>query len=169
MTYRIRTNRKRGYGTQALLVSGFVLGGTLITACGHGPTGVSTERTVLTTNEVSEVDDRQVLAGVWEYEEGGIVTPLALDAKGNGEYDFKGGKFVTVALTNHSWTGVWIQSENDREGGFEVKLSADYTAGEGRWWYTRIEQDTSPARPGGRFQLSRVQSPPSPEHISLQP
>ncbi len=169
MTYQTWSDRKRAYGMQALLVSGFVLGGTLITACGHGPSRVSTEQTVPTTNETSDVEDRQVLAGDWEYEENGVVVSLALDAQGNGEYDFKGGKFITGALTDHSWTGMWVQSENDREGGFEVKLSSDYSAGEGRWWYTRIERDTSPTQPGGRFRLIRVQSFPSPEHTSLHP
>lgn len=161
MTYQTWTDR-------TLLVSGFVLGGMLITACGHGPTGKSTEQT-LARSEASGVEERQVLAGDWEYEEGGVVVPLALDAQGNGEYDFKGGKFLTGALTDHSWTGMWVQSENDREGGFEVKLSADYSAGEGRWWYTRIERDTSPMKSGGRFRLIRVQSFPSPEHTSLHP
>jgi hypothetical protein len=169
MTYQTWTDRKRIYGQQALLVSGFVLGGMLITACGHGPTGKSTEQTILATSESSDVEERQVLAGDWEYEEGGVIVPLALDAQGNGKYDFKGGKFVTGALTDHSWTGMWVQSENDREGGFEVKLSADYSAGEGRWWYTRIERDTSPTKSGGRFRLIRVQPFPSPEHTSLHP
>jgi hypothetical protein len=169
MTYQIWTDQKRAYGMQALLVLGFVLGGTLITACGHGPTRGSTEQTVPTTSETLDVEDRQVLAGDWEYEEGGVVVSLVLDAQGNGEYDFKGGKFITGALTDHSWRGMWIQSENDREGGFEVKLSADYTVGEGRWWYTRIERDTSPTKSGGRFRLIRVQSFPSPEHTSLHP
>ena len=169
MTYHTGTDWKRTYGKQTLLVSGFVIGGMLITACGHGPTRVSTEQTNPTTGDIADVENRQVLAGDWEYEESGVVVPLVLDAKGNGEYDFKGGKLITGALTDHSWKGMWFQSENDREGGFEVKLSADYSAGEGRWWYTRIERDTAPTKSGGRFRLIRVQSFPSPEHTSLHP
>lgn len=168
MTHQTRTDRKRIYGSQTLLVSGLALGGMLIAACGHAPAQVSTEQIIPAASDASDVEERQVLAGDWEYEEGGVVVPLALDAQGNGDYDFKGGKFITGALTDHFWTGMWVQSENDREGGFEVKLSADYSAGEGRWWYTRIERDTSPRKSGGRFRLIRVQSFPS-EHTSFHP
>ena len=38
----------------------------------------------------------------------------------------------------------------------EVTLSPDYSEGDGRWWYTRIEQDTTPDKRGGRFKVNRV-------------
>lgn len=36
-----------------------------------------------------------------------------------------------------------------------MRLSEDYTGGEGRWWYTRIGSDTSHQEPGGTFRLTR--------------
>lgn len=99
-----------------------------------------------------------MLAGEWEYEEGGMVVPLKLDRFGNGSYDFKDGRFRTDVLTDHRWAGAWAQRENDREGGFEITLSPDYSEGEGRWWYTRIEEDRAPTKAGGRFHVVKVQS-----------
>ena len=60
--------------------------------------------------------ENAVLAGEWEYEEGGMVVPLKLDRFGNGSYDFKDGRFRTDVLTDHRWAGAWAQRENDREG-----------------------------------------------------
>ena len=169
MTYQARSDRKQTHWTHTLFVSGFISASILLTACGHGPTGVFTAQTIPASSETPGAEDRQVLAGDWEYEENGVVVPLVLDAHGNGHYDFKGGKFITGALADHSWFGMWVQSDNDREGRFEVKLSADYSTGEGRWWYTRIERDTAPMKSGGRFRLIRVQSFPSLDHTSLHP
>ena len=98
--------------------------------------------------------DRAVLAGEWEYEEG-AVTVLKLDEQGNGAYMWKEGRFETTELTGHTWHGVWFQRENDREGGFTVELSPDFSEGEGRWWYTRIGQDNAPTQKGGTFHLTR--------------
>ena len=102
--------------------------------------------------------EKAVLAGEWEYEEGGMVVPLRLDRLGNGTYDFKEGRFLTDQLTDHRWTGAWAQPANDREGGFEISLSLDYLEGEGRWWYTRVEGETAPQKSGGRFHVMKVQS-----------
>ncbi|WP_455244905.1 hypothetical protein [Petrachloros mirabilis] len=99
-------------------------------------------------------EDRRILAGEWEYEDGAVVT-LTLDEQGNGTYPWKDGRFETTALSDHSWHGMWYQKENDREGGFAVKFSPDYSDGEGRWWYTRIGEDHSPAQEGGTFHLTR--------------
>jgi hypothetical protein len=138
------------------------IGLTLITvlfaACGHGQVGSLPKQQTSRITDPADVGDPYVLAGEWEYEEGGVVVSLVLDEQGNGEYPFKGGRFETGALWDHTWTGKWSQRENDREGGFEVMLAPDYSEGDGRWWYTRIEQDTSPAKPGGRFKVIRVQS-----------
>ncbi len=106
-----------------------------------------------------------VLAGEWEYEEGGMVVPLKLDRFGNGSYDFKDGRFRTDLLSEHRWAGAWAQQENDREGGFEITLSPDFSEGDGRWWYTRIEQDHAPVQAGGRFHVVKVQS--MAEHLPL--
>lgn len=112
--------------------------------------------------------DRSLLAGDWEYEDGGTVM-LQLDEQGNGTYAFKGGRFETTQFDGQTWTGKWYQQDNDRDGGFLVKLSADYTEGEGTWWYDRIGVDTSPSKKGGTFHLnrkasltSRSETPPPP-------
>jgi hypothetical protein len=39
-------------------------------------------------------EDRSILAGDWEYEDGGTVV-LQLDAQGNGTYAYKDGRFET--------------------------------------------------------------------------
>lgn len=111
-------------------------------------------------------EDRRVLAGEWDYEEGAVVT-LILDEQGNGTYPWKGGRFETHSLSDHTWHGRWIQQDNDREGGFTVQLSPDFSSGEGRWWYTRIENDPAPTQKGGTFQLTKKSSavngsPPTP-------
>jgi hypothetical protein len=102
-------------------------------------------------------EDRRVLAGEWDYEEGAVVT-LTLDEQGNGTYPWKGGRFETHSLSDHTWQGRWIQQENDREGGFIVQLSPDFLTGEGRWWYTRIGDDPAPTQKGGTFYLAKKSS-----------
>jgi len=101
--------------------------------------------------------DRSVLAGEWEYEEGGVVT-LRLDEQGNGSYTWKDGRFETTRLDDHLWVGKWIQRENDREGWFQIQLSPDYTEGEGIWWYARIGDNRAPAQRGGTFHLTKKTS-----------
>lgn len=102
-------------------------------------------------------NDRSILAGEWEYEDGATVT-LRLDKQGNGTYPFKGGRFKTSRFTGHTWVGRWSQKENDREGGFSVKLSENYTEGEGTWWYVRIGADKRPTQKGGTFRLNKKAS-----------
>jgi hypothetical protein len=102
-------------------------------------------------------NDRAVLAGEWEYEDGATVM-LRLDNQGNGTYPFKDGWFETSRLVDHTWVGTWFQRENDREGGFSVKLSEDYSEGQGTWWYVRIGADRRPTQKGGTFRLSKKAS-----------
>jgi len=99
-------------------------------------------------------NDLSVLAGEWEYEDGAAVT-LQLDEQGNGTYPYKDGRFETILLDGQTWMGRWLQKENDREGGFTVKLSGDRTEGEGTWWYVRIGTDRAPTQKGGTFHLSK--------------
>ncbi len=101
--------------------------------------------------------DRSVLAGEWQYEEGAVTT-LKLDEQGNGHYPWKDGRFQTLRLSDHTWVGKWFQQENDREGGFVVKLSPDYAEGDGTWWYVRIGNDRAPAQRGGSFHLTKKTS-----------
>jgi hypothetical protein len=42
-------------------------------------------------------EDRRVLAGEWDYEDGAVVT-LTLDEQGNGTYPWKEGRFETRSL-----------------------------------------------------------------------
>ena len=102
----------------------------------------------------SQPDDRHILAGEWEYVDG-TVNRLTLDEQGNGHYSWKSGRFVTQALIGHTWRGMWFQKENDRDGGFMVEFSSDFSEGEGRWWYSRIGADPAPAQKGGIFHLSK--------------
>lgn len=83
---------------------------------------------------------------------------LRLDEHGNGAYAWKEGRFETTQFGDHTWVGNWYQKENDREGGFVVKLSPDYTEGEGTWWYVRIGSDHAPSEKGGTFHLSKKTS-----------
>lgn len=105
-------------------------------------------------------EDRSVLAGEWDYEEGAVVT-LTLDEQGNGSYPWKGGRFETHSLSDHTWQGKWIQMDNNREGGFSVQLSPDFSDGEGQWWYTRIEDDLAPTQKGGTFHLTKKSFAPN--------
>lgn len=99
-------------------------------------------------------DDPRILAGEWEYEAGAVVI-LTLDEQGNGTYAWKDGRFKTVMLSGRRWDGLWSQRENDREGGFTVEFSPDFSEGDGWWWYTRIGEDQAPSQKGGTFHLSR--------------
>ena len=85
-----------------------------------------------------------------------VATPmLTLDEQGNGHYEWKGGRFETQTLVGQTWQGTWFQQENDRDGGFNVEFSPDFTEGEGRWWYSRIGIDHAPTQKGGTFHLSK--------------
>jgi hypothetical protein len=99
------------------------------------------------------------LAGTWEYEESGKTVLVTLNEYGNGVYQWKDGEFITTTHVNGVWKGLWSQRENDRDGGFEVRLSQDGSEGEGRWWYTRIGSDTAPTQTGGVFQITRQSKP----------
>jgi hypothetical protein len=148
----------RAWGKRSSQTVGVAAIGLLVAACGHGQVASLPDRPVPPVADTSSVNDPHVLAGEWEYEEGGMVVSLVLDEQGNGDYAFKGGRFETGALADHTWTGKWSQRENDREGGFEVTLSPDYSEGDGRWWYTRIERDTKPSKAGGHFKVVRVKN-----------
>lgn len=102
-------------------------------------------------------DDRSVLAGEWEYEDGAAIM-LRLDEQGNGTYSYKDGRFETTQFADRTWVGKWYQKENDREGGFSVTLSKDHSEGQGTWWYVRIGADRTPTKKGGTFHLSKKSS-----------
>jgi hypothetical protein len=142
-----------------LTVISIGIGFMTLQACSHAPIPYEPSSNASLPAEVSkQAGENAVLGGEWEYEEDGMVVPLRLDRFGNGTYDFKGGRFRTDLLSDHRWAGAWAQRENDREGGFEITLSPDYSEGEGRWWYTRIERDVAPKKAGGRFHVMKVRS-----------
>lgn len=111
----------------------------------------------LPPSKVSQSEDRHVLTGEWEYVDGAVVR-LILDEQGNGRYEWKGGRFETQTLVGHTWHGMWSQDENDRDGGFTVEFSLDFSEGEGNWWYSRIGIDRAPTQKGGTFHLSKKDS-----------
>ena len=126
----------------------------LATACAKPAVIRDVSMDSLPPSMASEPDDRQVLAGEWEYVDGAAVR-LTLDEQGNGHYDWKDGRFETHSLVGHTWDGMWFQKENDREGGFTVEFSPDFSDGEGRWWISRIGADQVPTQKGGTFHLSK--------------
>ena|SRR5437868_3847994 len=108
-------------------------------------------------SRTSQPGDRHVLDGEWEYIDGavdGAVSRLILDKQGNGHYSWKDGRFETHTLIGHTWRGVWFQKGNDRDGGFTVDFSPDFSTGEGCWWYNRIGADYAPTPKGGKFHLN---------------
>lgn len=102
----------------------------------------------------SQSGDCRAIVSEWEYVDGAVVR-LTLDEQGNGHYEWKDGRFETQTLVDHTWHGMWFQKENDRDGGFTVEFSPDFSEGEGRWWYSRIGTDRAPTQKGGTFHLSR--------------
>lgn len=103
--------------------------------------------------------DVKGLGGLWEYEDKTGVYTIILDKEGKGSYDWKDGWFETLVLKDGIWKGKWIQPGNDREGGFELILSAESPVAYGYWWYTRIRNDEAPLEPGGTFSMTRPSSP----------
>ena len=99
------------------------------------------------------------LAGLWEYEEKTGWYTITLDEEGKGAYDWEDGWFETLEFNQERWKGKWIQTGNDREGGFELTLSDDSPVARGNWWYTRIGNDEAPLEPGGTFTMTRPSSP----------
>lgn len=148
---------------QCWVITGIVLWGAMLAGCGSWSvldkgTDVEQER-VTQPARTSDVD----LTGVWEYEENHVVYTLNLDARGNGSYDWQGGRFETWSIANGVWRGAWFQPNNDREGEFALSLSDDHQIATGRWWYTRIGDDTTPDQPGGTFTLRRLEPIPEEE------
>ena len=132
-------------------ISLLLVGAFFTAACGHHQ-AVSGDAHAPSSTTLA--GDRHVLAGEWEYIDGsGAAIRLILDAQGNGHYDWRDGRFETRTLIDHTWNGLWIQEENDREGGFTVEFAPDFSEGEGQWWYSRIGTDTAPSQQGGTFHL----------------
>jgi len=113
----------------------------------------------------SQSGDRHILAGEWEYVDGAVAR-LTLDEQGNGHYDWKDGRFETHTLIGHTWYGMWLQKANDRDDGFTVEFSPDFSEGEGRWWYSRIGADYASTQKGGTFHLGKKTALYEPQRYS---
>jgi hypothetical protein len=97
------------------------------------------------------------LSGNWEIQEEERSYVATLDADGTGMYTWQNGRITTTSFADARWQGSWQQPGNDREGGFEVLLSADRSHAEGKWWYTRVGQQTiPPGEWGGDFTWKRL-------------
>ena len=126
----------------------------LLTACSSPQSSHLMTSSSIAGSVTRDSGDRRVLAGEWDYEEQAVVL-LTLDETGNGTYGWKKGQLRTVDFSGLHWEGTWLQEENDREGGFVVELTPDFSEGDGRWWYTRIGDDRAPSTKGGTFHLAR--------------
>jgi len=126
----------------------------LATACAKPAVIRDVSMDSLPPSMASEAGNRHLLAGEWEYVDGAVAR-LTLDEQGNGHYLWKDGRFETHTLIGHTWHGMWFQKENDRDGGFTVEFSPDFSEGEGRWWISRIGADHAPTQKGGTFHLSK--------------
>lgn len=105
-------------------------------------------------------------SGQWEIREEDKSYVATLDRQGNGTYTHQGGRIQTTTLADGQWHGTWQQPGNDREGGFELRLSEDGMEAKGVWWYTRVGERANipPRRHGGTYHWTRLPAaaPPSP-------
>lgn len=99
------------------------------------------------------------LSGTWEIQEEDKTYRATLDAQGNGPYTHEGGRFITMKLDGRLWSGKWVQTGNDREGEFEVRLSENFLTAEGSWWYTRVGKYLAipPGLYGGSYFFRKLQ------------
>jgi len=106
----------------------------------------------------SRTKDQMDFSGEWEIQEADRSYIAQLNASGNGTYTWQGGRIMTTGVVDYSWQGTWHQAGNDREGGFEVRLSDDRMTAEGAWWYTRVgaRMNIPPRQWGGNYRLKRV-------------
>lgn len=106
---------------------------------------------------------RSDLSGEWEIQEEDKSYIATLDSHGNGTYTHQGGRIQTTRFADGQWHGAWQQSGNDREGGFELRLSDDGMQAKGIWWYTRVGERANipPRQHGGTYLWKRLR-PASP-------
>jgi hypothetical protein len=116
-------------------------------------------RTAQATGLASVVDP----SGQWEIREEDKTYIATLDRQGNGTYTHQGGRIRTTSLADGQWHGIWQQPGNDREGGFELRLSDDGMEAKGIWWYTRVGERTNipPRQHGGTYHWKRLPAGPA--------
>lgn len=98
------------------------------------------------------------MGGEWEIQEEDKTYHAVLDSSGNGSYTWQHGTLLTTRIAERYWEGAWHQTGNDREGGFEVRLSEDGMTAQGQWWYTRVGNrgDIPPRQWGGSYRWKRL-------------
>jgi len=111
-----------------------------------------------TLTPVSQSVNAMDVSGEWVIQEEDKTYQAVLDSSGSGSYTWQQGALVTTRLADRYWEGVWRQSGNDREGGFEVRLSEDGMTASGKWWYTRVghRSNIPPRQWGGDYRWTRV-------------
>lgn len=125
----------------------------------QGPVSSFAQATQITASELKPAPKWDIdLSGRWSVSEGKWQYEASLDADGNGPYQRECGRFTTTSVSGRTWTGLWTQAGNDREGGFSVELSEDGQAAEGRWWYTRVgeHRNIPPGERGGLYHWKRL-------------
>ena len=119
-------------------------------------------RTVASSNGLVVFPD---LSGEWDIleVEDNKSYKATLDQAGNGPYTQHEGRFTTTQYTDRLWQGTWLQTGNDREGGFEVLLSEDGRQAKGVWWYSRVgaQKNIPPREHGGTYVWKRLTPPPA--------
>ncbi|MCE9537591.1 MAG: hypothetical protein K8R65_14450, partial [Nitrospirae bacterium] len=119
-------------------------------------------RAMATSNSTAVVPD---VSGEWDIleVEDNKSYKATLDKAGNGPYTQHEGRFTTTKYADRLWQGTWLQTGNDREGGFEVLLSEDGRQAKGVWWYSRVgtQKNIPPREHGGTYVWKRLTPPPS--------
>lgn len=117
------------------------------------PTDTDSSRTAPACPHFSLSD----LAGEWEVEENGVVVPLTMDPIGTGTYEGQRGYLQTTSFDGIRWRGTWNQPGKDRDGRFDVRLSANGARAEGQWWYLRIgDEHFGEKAKGGPIRIERT-------------
>ncbi|MFQ5991412.1 MAG: hypothetical protein ACE5NA_03145 [Nitrospiraceae bacterium] len=151
--------------TRGSLFGGVVIIAAVLAACSSDRAGRAPDARHFPKDTRATSQVPSALVGQWVYQEEGVVFPLVVDESGNGTYAWKDGYWVTTSFSQGLWQGTWHQRENEREGGFEIRLSGDCSEGEGHWWYTRIGTNTAPDETGGTFNLMRAEPLPPGCHL----
>lgn len=128
------------------------------TADGPSAQAVSAPASDSGTNGAAAASAGYDLSGQWEIQEEDKSYVATLDRDGNGTYSWQGGRIQTTKVAEGRIQGSWHQTGNDREGGFEVLLSADGREARGVWWYTRVGDRTNipPRQWGGTYVWKRL-------------
>jgi hypothetical protein len=104
---------------------------------------------------------RPDLKGQWEIKEEDKSYVATLDQEGHGFYTWQNGEITITRCSNRRCEGIWKQTGNDREGGFDVLFGEDGTEAKGVWWYSRVgnKNNIPPRQWGGPYSWKRVVSP----------